>query len=206
MDTFDQSAAAWDSNPLHWERSKAIARMIRQKINLNPTMMAMEYGAGTGILSFLLKDSLKEIILMDNSIEMVKVMEEKVKSAQASHLKPVFFNLETGDYAEQTFDLIFSQMVMHHVSDVKSIIKSFHALLNDKGKLVIADLYAEDGSFHGDGFTGHLGFDVENLAMLIREAGFENISHEQCFVVKKQTEKYGTREFPVFILTAVKRA
>jgi len=205
METFDQSAASWDNNPMHWERSKAIARIIRQKIDLNPTMTAMEYGAGTGILSFLLKDSLKEIILMDNSIEMVKVMEEKVKSAQASHLKPVFFNLETDDYAEQTFDLIFSQMVMHHVADVKSIIKTFHELLNEDGHLVIADLYAEDGSFHGDGFTGHLGFDVEDLAKLTREAGFENISHEQCFVVKKQTDNNEIKEFPVFILTAVKR-
>ncbi|MBC8005677.1 MAG: class I SAM-dependent methyltransferase [Verrucomicrobia bacterium] len=204
MNTFNQTAATWDSNPIHWERSEAIAQKIRQKIVLNPSMTALEYGAGTGILSLILKDSLKEITLMDNSIGMVKVMEEKIKKEQVEHLKPLFFNLETAPYRDKTFDLIFTQMVMHHVVGVKAMITRFYDLLNEGGCLAIADLYAEDGSFHGSGFTGHLGFDMEDLSQTLKDAGFKNVSHEPCFVIKKQTENNGMKDFPVFIITGVK--
>lgn len=204
MNTFDERARTWDSNPVNWERSQAIANKIQQKIDLNPAIMAMEYGAGTGTLSFMLKDLVKEITLMDSSIEMVKVMEEKIISSGESHLKPLFFNLETNDYNAQTFDLIVTQMVMHHVKDIKEILHKFFELLNKGGHLVIADLYTEDGSFHGEGFEGHLGFDPDGLGEQLKQAGFKNIIHERCYVMKKQTDKYGLKEFPIFLLTAKK--
>lgn len=204
METFDEKAKSWDNNPANWARAEAIAQKIRQKIDLNTGLSALEYGAGTGILSFILQDSLKEITLMDSSIEMVKVMEEKIRNGKVSHLKPLFFNLETTEYDSQSFDLVFSQMVMHHVEDIKTVIARFYALLRDGGKIAIADLYSEDGSFHGSGFTGHLGFDPENLCHLLEEAGFENCAHELCYTMKKQTEKSGIMEFPIFLLTATK--
>lgn len=204
MNTFDEKAKTWDQNPVNRERSEAIAKKIQQKIDLNPSMVVLEFGAGTGTLSFMLKDQVKEITLMDSSQEMVKVMEEKIKSGSVNHLKPLLFNLETNNYTDQTFDLIITQMVMHHVVDTKAIIEKFHGLLNDGGFLVIADLYSEDGSFHGEGFDGHLGFDPDHLGEQLRQAGFKKIAHEQCFVMKKQTDKYGIKEFPIFLLTAKK--
>ena len=204
MNTFDEKAKTWDQNPVNRERSEAIAKKILQKIDLNPGMVAMEYGAGTGILSFMLKDIVKEITLMDSSLEMVKVMEEKIHSSGVSHLKPLYFDLETHDYTEQTFDMIITQMVLHHVKDINAIIRKFYELLDDGGHLVIADLYTEDGSFHGEGFEGHLGFDPDRLGNQIKQAGFKNIAHEPCFIMKKQTEKHGVKEFAIFILTATK--
>lgn len=204
MNTFDEKASTWDSNPVNRERSEVIAQKIQQKIDLSPRMVAMEFGAGTGTLSFMLKDRVKEITLMDSSVEMVKVMEEKIRSSGETHLKPLLFDLETEDYTDQAFDLIVTQMVMHHVRDIKIIIHKFYQLLNDGGHLVIADLYSEDGSFHGEGFDGHLGFDPDHLGDQLKQAGFKNIDHEPCFVMKKQTDKYGLKEFPIFLLTADK--
>lgn len=204
MDSFDEKAKTWDQNPVNWERSEAIAQKIQQKIHLTPEMVVMEYGAGTGTLSFMLKDLVKEITLMDSSVEMVKVMKEKIRSSGESHLKPLLFNLETNDYTDKTFDLIITQMVMHHVGDTQAIIRKFYRLLNEGGHLVIADLYSEDGSFHGQGFEGHLGFDSNQMADQLKDTGFRNIDHEPCFVMKKQTETQGIKDFPVFILTAKK--
>jgi len=67
MNEFDIKAAEWDNNPIHWDRSRAIVEDMIKRIPLNKEMTALEYGAGTGIASFLLKDYLKEITLMDNS-------------------------------------------------------------------------------------------------------------------------------------------
>jgi Methylase involved in ubiquinone/menaquinone biosynthesis len=184
------------------DRSKAIANKIIKLIPLKKEMTALEYGAGTGITSFLLKDYLKEITLMDNSSEMVRVMNEKIKSSKVKNLKTLNFNLETDEYKDGRFDLIFTQMVLHHVNDIRKIIGKFYQLLNPKCYLVVADLYKEDGSFHGDGFTGHKGFNIDSLSDILREERFTYLSHETCFVIDRKVSENESKQFEVFIMTA----
>lgn len=202
MNEFDIKAAEWDNNPMHWDRSEAVVNEIIKLIPLNNEMTALEYGAGTGIGSFLLKDHLKEIILMDNSSEMVKVINEKIRSSKVKNLRALNFNLETDVYREGRFDFIFTQMVLHHVNDIEKIMNTFHTLLNPQGFLAIADLYEEDGSFHGDGFTGHKGFNINSLSGTLRKTRFSDISHKTCFVINNKISENETKQYEVFILVA----
>lgn len=202
MNEFDIKAAGWDQNPMIWDRANAIADEIRRHLPLNNRMTALEFGAGTGVTSFILKDSLKEITLMDNSGEMVKIMNEKIKETGVRNLKTVNFNLEQETYNAAKFDLVFNQMVLHHISDIPGILNKFFNLLNPGGFLASADLYPEDGSFHGDGFTGHKGFDPVELSKLVAKTGFKNISYRKCYVINKQISESVTKQFEVFLLTA----
>jgi tRNA (cmo5U34)-methyltransferase len=202
MNEFDIKAAEWDQDPIIWERAKAIANEIKKLIPLKKQMTALEFGAGTGVTSFILKDSLKEITLMDNSSEMVKVMNNKIKSSRVKNLKTLNFNLEMAELKDAKFDFIFNQMVLHHIFDIDDIIAKFYNLLNPGGFLAIADLYSEDGSFHGEGFTGHKGFDIEILSNQIRDQGFINVGHRKCFVINKKISDTETKQFDVFLLVA----
>jgi len=204
MSEFDKKAAEWDKNPMHWDRSEAIANEIKALLPLNKNMSALEYGAGTGITSFLLKDLLKEITLMDNSTEMVKVMNDKISASQVKNMSALYFDLENTDYNNGTFDLIFTQMVLHHVLNINIIIERFYRLLNKGGYLAIADLYSEDGSFHGDGFDGHMGFDIGNLSSILKTKNFHTISHKECFIIDRKISDTESRQFPVFLLIAKK--
>lgn len=205
MNEFDIKASEWDNNPMHWDRSKAIAEGILKNLSLTKEMNALEYGAGTGITSFLLKDHLKEILMMDNSEEMVKIMNEKIKASNVRNLKALVFDLEHNHFNEGNFDLIFTQMVLHHVNNIKNIIDKFSKLLNAGGNLVIADLYPEDGTFHGTtAFTGHKGFDITELSKLLHQYGFNNISSRLCFTINKEIPKSGIKQFDVFLLIASK--
>jgi ubiquinone/menaquinone biosynthesis C-methylase UbiE len=80
-------------------------------------MRALEYGSGTAILSSALKDKFEEIVLLDNSQEMTAVTAEKIADQKNQNMKPLFFDLEHQDYTG-SFDIIYNQMVMHHVNDV----------------------------------------------------------------------------------------
>jgi len=202
MNEFDLKAAEWDNNPIHWDRSRAIVKEMIRLIPLNKEMTALEFGAGTGIASFLLKDYLKEITLMDNSSEMVKVISEKIKASNATNLRALNFDLENTDYSVGKFDLIFTQMVLHHVTDIENVLIRFSKLINPGGYLAIADLYPEDGSFHGGDFTGHKGFDAEILSNQIRKQGFTNVSHRQCFVINKKISDTDIKPFAVFLMIA----
>jgi ubiquinone/menaquinone biosynthesis C-methylase UbiE len=204
MNDFDLKAADWDKNPMVWERSKAIANEIINLIPLTKEMRALEFGAGTGITSFLLKDRLKEITLMDSSREMVRVMNEKIDSSKVINLKAICFNLENEEFKDDRFDLIFTQMVLHHVNDIDSIIRVFYQLLNKGSYLAIVDLYKEDGSFHGDGFTGHNGFNMDPLSDILRKNGFSDISHKPCFVIDREISETESKQFEVFIMVAKK--
>lgn len=202
MNEFDLKAAGWDQNTMHWDRSEAIANEIKRLIPFKKQMTALEFGAGTGITSFILKDSLKEITLMDNSAEMVKMMDNKIKTSGAKNLKTLNFNLERSDLENEKFDFIFNQMVLHHITDIKNIIAKFYNLLNPGGYLAIADLYTEDGSFHGDGFTGHNGFDLEKLSASIKKQGFTDISHRKCYTINKKISETVIKLFDVFLIIA----
>jgi tRNA (cmo5U34)-methyltransferase len=204
MNEFDIKAAEWDNNPMHWDRSEAIAIEIKKLIPITKEMSALEYGAGTGITSFLLKDSLREITLMDNSTEMVRVMNDKINTKKVRNLKTLNFDLEKTDYLEESFDLIFTQMVLHHVADIESIIIRFSKLLNPGGYIAVADLYEEDGSFHGAGFTGHKGFNVEVLSSLLNKYNFSDISSRTCFVIDRKISESETKKFEVFLIIAKK--
>jgi tRNA (cmo5U34)-methyltransferase len=204
MNEFDIKASEWDKNPMHWEHSEAIASEIKTLIPLRKDMRALEYGAGTGITSFLLKDHLGEITLMDNSTEMVKIMKEKIKTTGVKNLRALNYDLEHKDYKEETFDLIFSQMVLHHVNDIESIIRKFSSLLNPGGYLAIADLYEEDGSFHGEGFNGHKGFNIGKLSLVLKNNQLEDISHKTCFIIDRKISETESKKFDVFLMIAIR--
>jgi len=203
MSDFDAKARDWDKNQRYIIRSEAVAEALLHMIPVHDGMKAMEYGSGTALLSFVLKDKFAEITLMDNSREMTQVTVEKIAENHIVNMTPLFFDLENQDF-DGRFDIIYSQMVMHHVNDIDAMLVKFHSLLNPGGYLAIADLYTEDGSFHGEGFGGHLGFDADELVNKIKVIGFENVKLQQCYLIEK-TENDGTgKEYPVFMLTGLK--
>ena len=202
MNEFDLKAATWDQNPMILDRARAIASEILKLVPVTKQMTALEFGAGTGVTSFFLKDYLKEITLMDNSSEMVKVMNNKIKASGVDNLKTLNFNLEQDDFKDAKFDLVFNQMVLHHITDIENIIFKFYHLLKPGGFLAIADLYPEDGSFHGEGFTGHKGFDPAELSKLLLKSGLKNTNHRKCYVINRKISDTETKAFDVFLVIA----
>lgn len=204
MNEFDSKAQGWDLNPMHLERSVAIVSALMKRIPVSSGMNALEYGAGTGITGFLLKDHLKEITMIDSSAEMVRIMKEKINASGAVNLKAHLFDLEKDEWNKEKFDLVITQMVLHHVADINGLISKFSGMIKQGGFLAIADLYSEDGSFHGEGFTGHNGFDPGELAQKLAVYGFADTEHDKCFVVNKKIDDNSVRGFNVFLLTARK--
>lgn len=205
LNEFDAKAGDWDKNQAHIERSEAVAQALLQKVPLDRKMKALEFGAGTGLLSFLLKDHIRRITLIDNSSEMINTIRKKITDQGINHMHPLRIDLEHEDFPE-TFDLIYSQMAFHHVEKLELVIRKLILMLNAGGTLVIADLYPEDGSFHGDGFNGHKGFDPDMLSLMLEQAGLEQVQYKQCYTVKKENRKGQFAEYPVFLMKAVKKA
>ena len=200
---FDAKAQEWDNDPVKLERAAAVAAAIRNQVRLSPDLSALEYGCGTGLLSFALSRELGAITLADSSAGMLAVLREKIAASGADHLRPMRLDLTVDPLPAERYDLIYTLMTLHHVSDVDRILRDFHALLRPDGALCIADLDREDGSFHGAGFDGHHGFEREALRDQLAQAGFGEIQFDTCYMMRK-SQGEGAREYPVFLAVARK--
>ena len=161
---FDERAKNWDEDPMKSARAAAVAAGIRARLPLNANMCGLEYGCGTGLLSFALHDALRQITLADSSPGMLAVLQEKIDAQRISNMRPVRLDLTRDPLPPERFDIIFSLMTFHHIPDTDAILRDLHTLLANPGYLCIADLDSEDGSFHGSDFSGHRGFDRNTLA------------------------------------------
>jgi len=74
-------------------------------------------------------------------------------------------------------------------------------VLRSPGVLCVADLDTEDGSFHGEGFDGHHGFDRAALAAKARHAGFASVRFVTAHEMTKDVAG-AARTYPIFLMVA----
>jgi ubiquinone/menaquinone biosynthesis C-methylase UbiE len=204
MTNFDERAKDWDSDPDKVQRARAVADAIRKTIPLSNKLTALEYGCGTGLLSFALQSDLGQITLADTSQGMLDILKEKIASAGATNMHPMRLDLTSEPLPDERYDLTYSLMTLHHIHDVNNIVGKFHKLLVPNGYLLIADLDKEDGTFHTDGTTDvHLGFDRNELQKVVEEVGFKNVTFSTAYEIKKKIRNE-EKTFPVFSMSAQK--
>lgn len=201
MSSFDEKAATWDDDPAKVERARAMADLVQFVVPVPPYARVLDFGAGTGLLSQHLAGQVGALTLVEPSRGMREVIAEKVSSGGLPKDTRVWdLDLAVDAVPEETFDLVVTLMTLHHVSDVPRVLGAFADLLDDGGRLAIIDLLAEDGSFHGEGFGGHNGFDPRELAEQLTGLGLTDLQvRDDVYGV----EKNGTR-YALFLVTATK--
>lgn len=201
MSHFDDKARAWDANPVFQQRADKIAAAMQAAIPLNTRMSALDYGCGTGMLTFPLRHALGRITCKDSSAGMIEVLNEKVAAAQADNIVVRQVDLTHEPLPAERYDLIYTSMVLHHIPDTDAILTTFHTLLNPGGWLAVADLDQEDGSFHGPEIDVHHGFDRNALRARAEAAGFAEVQFQTVFEIVKEQEA-GPRVYPAFLMVA----
>ncbi len=203
MNEFDQKASQWDAKPVRVERAQATANGIRAMVPLSPRLTALEYGCGTGLVSFALQPYLGHMTLADSSIGMLTVLTEKIAAGGIHNMTPLQLDLLNDPLPHDRYQLIYTLMTLHHMADTDKVLHAFYTLLDSPGYLCVADLDKEDGTFHDEEFHGHLGFDRDELGEKARQAGFQTIDFTTIFHQRKDV--HGTlKDFPLFLMVAHK--
>jgi 2-polyprenyl-3-methyl-5-hydroxy-6-metoxy-1,4-benzoquinol methylase len=209
---FDEAARTWDGEERRLIRSKAVAERMLSRLAFHPGWRALDFGCGTGLLSFLFRDKLSEITLLDSSAGMIEVLCEKIErddavraaaaSALGARMRPRLGSVE--ELAGLgPFDLAYSMLALHHILDTGSVLRGLASALAPGASLLVVDLDAEDGSFHRSdaGFSGHNGFDRTELATLAQSAGFQAPRFEGIWVELRVSDGI-EREYPLFLMIA----
>lgn len=187
--SFDDYAKNWDTEE-RINRAKIISTKIINSIDTNENYSAMEFGCGTGLISFNIFDKFKNITLIDSSKGMIDILNSKIDKYKINNMFAYNLDISTRNTLDLKFDVIYNSMVLHHIDDTKAIIKNFYELLNEDGYLCIVDLDEEDGSFHKNypDFNGHNGFNQEYLKNILSSVGFKDIECTTFFYAEKTIE------------------
>jgi 2-polyprenyl-3-methyl-5-hydroxy-6-metoxy-1,4-benzoquinol methylase len=196
---FNNAAAEWDKGDTRQNIASSVYQTIASRIALDNTMHIMDFGAGTGLLSFKIAPMVRTVTGVDLSEKMLKQLDEK--NTEALQVIPVCQNIILEPLNKQ-FHGIISSMAMHHVEDTATLFKTFYVHLKRDGFIAIADLEAEDGTFHTHGNDGvhHHGFDRDTLRQTMEKSGFTNVRFHHAYTVEKETQNY-----PIFVVTAIKK-
>ena len=198
--TFDTRASTWDEDPARLQLAAGIFSALERQIPLQPGFTALDYGCGTGLLTLALAPRVRHLASIDSSKGMLDVLAQKIQAASIRNVDPLLADFSKDPLPRGHFDLVASAMTLHHVLDIPAILLQFFSLLSPGGYIALADLDAEDGTFHSnnDGIP-HFGFDRDLLSRQLRACGFANIQ----FITATRVQKHG-RIYPVFLATAQK--
>lgn len=201
---FDHRADNWDT-PKRIMYAEYAEKFIRDNCPPERYKKLLEIGTGTGILSLLLSSSYENIFASDNSTGMLEKVDEKIKSDKIQNVKPILIDIEKNQIEPESYDLIFSTMVMHHIMDTKSFLNHLYKSLHKNGRIVMIDLMKEDGNFHSDNESvQHYGFTREELEKKCSETGFVNINFKHLYSMERLQKDNTTKDYPIFVLSADK--
>ncbi len=202
---FDAAAATWDDKE-KIKRAEDFAKAITDFLKPDGKMSGFEFGCGTGLLGYSMRDSFSHLTMADNSEGMLAVLKEKIDREQISNMTPLQIDLLKENPPEEKYDAIFTLMTLHHVMDIDKILDIFKSMLNEDGYVCIGDLDKEDGSFHGhmQNFNGHKGFDRQELGSTLEHHGFEVVHYSIPHEIKKQKEDT-EKKYPIFLMIGKKK-
>lgn len=201
---FDKVAGSWDDER-RVKLAGDIAQTIMREVELTRDMDLLDFGCGTGLISLHLQPHVRSLRGVDTSPGMLEVFQGKLFERGITNVSTVLLDPAKETGIDGNFHLVVSGMTMHHIEDVEALFKEFYDLLLPGGKVCVADLDAEDGSFHSD-LTGvaHFGFERMHMRAMLESAGFVEIRNVTAGSIIKDAEMPTRREYPVFLMVARK--
>lgn len=197
-DLFADKAADWDARPLPQRISEGVAAALFARVPLQADQTALDFGAGTGLLTGRIAPKVRAVLAVDVSQAMLDQL--AAKPELKGRVETICRDLLVSPL-DRRVNLIVSAMAMHHVEDTAGLMRALFTHLDPGGRVALADLDLENGDFHPADTVGvfHHGFDREQLAARMGEAGFVDVVIETACTIEKEG-----RHYPIFLATATR--
>ena len=197
---FDNKAKTWDDNPNRLQLAHAITDYLQEVINFQSNFTVLDFGCGTGLLSFLLSDKVKSIHAVDTSEGMLEQIKKKVSETNVTNITVANLDISNSHALDTKYDVIVSSMAMHHLEDMPGVVQKLADCVKPGGWIALADLCKEDGSFHTEIKVPHFGFEPITVKNMLKHLSFSNFHIDTVFHICRNE-----RTYPIFCVCAKKQ-
>lgn len=201
---FDEAASAWEDNPKHVELGQAVGHAICDALAFQGTEHALEFGAGTGLVSVVIAPKVASLVAMDVSSGMLSILEEKRRTQGLNNI-----TLCRGTVVEAipdgVFDVAYSSMTLHHIDHVPELLRLLAAHLHPSARVAFADIDRGDGDFsNAAAGVVHHGFDRVEFRLWLENAGFSQVGFRDVSSIEHTNDEGVTHRHTVFLCVATR--
>ncbi|WP_066891448.1 class I SAM-dependent methyltransferase [Clostridium nigeriense] len=202
---FDSIAEEWNVI-----RSEYFEERLKYKLlsitNIKDKIIA-DLGCGTGFVSLALANDASIVFSVDNSSNMLKQLKINAADKNYKNLYLIKSSLDNLSLFDESVDIIFINMALHHIKDAKKAISEMHRALKRDGVVIISDVMEHDGEWaREEMFDEWLGFSNDQIKSWLEEAGFNNVEIENTDLsCKGYSSKGEYTETGIFIAKAIKK-
>ncbi|TGL51532.1 class I SAM-dependent methyltransferase [Leptospira kemamanensis] len=193
---FDQIAKQYDTED-RVQLAHRILEKLKPFLNDTETSCLLDFGCGTGLLGIPLTSQYKEVLFCDDSNVMLDVVLSKIKAENLSNAKTI----SLADWIESPTilaDQILLSLVLLHIPDTDSILKTLSNHLKPNGKIFIVDFVKNEKVSHP---KVHNGFLTEELEQKFKSIGFRTVTS---LVILEEKKVFMNEDASLFLLIAEK--
>ena len=149
---------------LFWKRIKVA---FNYSVKKNNTKNVLDFGCGSGILSYMLAQNGLSVTACDIEFGPLKLVQDKITFP--ANVDFIEGDILSKNLAENSFDIIFAMDVLEHIDDLEPYIELFESLLKPDGVVVVSGptenvFYKLGRKFAGNRFTGD--YHVTNISKI----------------------------------------
>ncbi len=173
-DYFNEIASNWDEMRNEFFPDSIRAKAIKLS-GIKTGLVTVDLGAGTGFMSEELLKSDNSVIAVDQSQNMLDVMNNKFGTQ--SKFRTVLAEATNLPLKDNSVDFVFANMYLHHLENPQLAIKETYRILKPGGKFIVTDLDEHNHDFLvTEQFDIWKGFHRDEIYFWFEKARFQKIS------------------------------
>jgi len=173
---WDEYAKKWDVDPTVEEYAKNAFSALLDNIDING-LTVLDFGCGTGALTQLMSPTVKSIVAIDPSSEMIKLLDKKALNNVSSISDYLSKELvENFPELENKFDLIVASSVCGFLPDYEATLSLLKPLIKEGGVFVQWDWLSNDD-------TSDVGLSEKRVKQAFVANGFVNTKVNSPFIM-----------------------
>lgn len=196
-DFFNEVAPQWEEISRDYYDESIKSKLEELKL-FKEDMTVVDLGAGDGYISRAIARSVKKVLAVDISAQMLKQLSRKARESGIENIETIETRAQDIPLKKESIDAVCANMFLHHIEEPEEIIQEINRVLKPGGLAVISDF--EEHTNKGLKEKMHdvwMGFNVVEVKGWFEANGFKNISIQ---TLPGHKDKQG-----IFVLTAEKR-
>ena len=190
LNYFNSIAKNWNSIRVDYFKDE-LRDIAINSVDLKNKVVA-DLGAGTGFISLKVAEKADIVFSVDASKNMLMELNKSAQGLGLKNIYPITGDLESLPLFDNSVDIVFINMALHHVVNPDRAIKEMRRILKDGGKVIITDVNEHDGEWAIDEMNDvWLGFNYKDLEKWYEEAEFKDIDIKDTGLVARGVSSRG---------------